>query len=972
MTLNFSASNAERQICERAAEIFGTPDPLGDYNFLEVGGDSLTASRLVAWICERFHVDFEVVWEQLVEADTIRQFAQSVKVPQITSMAVQAEVREDESDALSYAQKRIWFAEAFEPNTRAYHIVTIYRLNGQFNFAVFRDAVRAILHDHAALRTVVAARDGEAVQSFDSAAPLIDEPLDLCSSSFESSEAWIDAVSRQDFVLEGGPLFDFAALRIDSLTHVVVFRFHHLIADGWSVRVFFEELVRRYNERDVAEKRDEFSRASYSDFVVSEEKDLSPAYLTDATRYWAGQLAGIPADFKIFPGRPDSTNGFTTATRSLSLENQVSTALRDIARQDKTTLYAIILALFSIIAMRFSGASDLVVGTPAANRRRADFDSVIGCFINILPVRLRNIVNKTFRDVVGEVSEQLSRALKHQAFPFQKIVEAVNPERRAGRNPVFQVMVNAQDAGLADLHLSDLEIVEIPNPNADAKVDLGLYLWTSDPSIRVRFEYRTDVYSADQVALLADAFETLVRGVIAFPETPVNALGLLSSSVQSNIETVGRMAEPAVFSEERLDTLFEKTCERYGHSIAVRTSSQAVNYEQLGTEVERLCSHFKQLGVGHGDICGVYLGRSIDLVAVILAIWKTGAVYLPLDTDYPPSRIERMMDDAACQIVITDDTYCATCPSSKVRRINVSKLKEMSDIAPPNEDAPTRLSSDLAYILFTSGSTGRPKGVMVEHRNAVNYFRYIVEERGVGPGDVVLQIPPISFDPSIRDIVGAMVAGAELRFLNQAEAKDPAAICRELENGVTAILSITPSLLGAVVDSVDGTLSCPDLRTIGISGEVLQVDLVKRLRKRFGEHFDIVNQYGPTESTMTCAAYVVPKDVASGPLPIGRPHKGYKAYILNEAGQLCPFGVVGDLYLGGLGVSRGYVGRPDLTADRFVPNPFSIGERFYRTGDRCMWNTDGTIVFLGRIDHQVKLRGFRIELGEIEAALLEH
>ncbi|MGE5675070.1 MAG: non-ribosomal peptide synthetase, partial [Mycobacterium leprae] len=625
---------------------------------------------------------------------------------------------------------------------------------------------------------------------------------------------------------------------------------------------------------------------------------------------------------------------------------------------------------FQVLLHRYSGQTEICVGTPVAGRSRQELERLIGVFVSTLVMRTAIESSRSFRELLAQVRENVLNDFAHQELPFENLVEALQPVRDTSRSPLFQVMFSLQNTPVGSMALPGLTIDEVAIETGTAKFDLTLYLTEEGGALTGIMEYNTDLFDRATTLRMIGHFETLLAGIAANPQTPVAGLPLLTTAELSQV--MGEWNDTAVAYRQNvcLHELIEEQVERTPEATAVLFAGEEVSYRELNRRANQLAHGLRQLEVGPDVLVGICMERSVEMVVGLLAILKAGGAYVPLDPGYPPERLAFMLADAAVPVLLTQERLVAGLPEHGARVICLdtgwSALARESDANPVSGARP----SDTAYVIFTSGSTGRPKGVMVPHAGICNRLLWMQDEYQLTTADRVMQKTPFSFDVSVWEFFWPLMTGATLVVAQPEGHKDSQYLVKLIQEARVTTMHFVPSMLQIFTEEPD-LGHCESLRQVMCSGEALPPDVVERFYGRAPAHVLLHNLYGPTEASVDVTYWACPREGRMESVPIGRPIANTQIYLLNEQLQPVPVGVAGELHIGGVGLARGYLKRPDLTAEKFIPNPFGAG-RLYKTGDLARYRPDGAIEYLGRIDHQVKIRGFRIELGEIESALLRH
>ncbi|MFY1637338.1 non-ribosomal peptide synthetase [Solwaraspora sp. WMMB335] len=841
----------------------------------------------------------------------------------------------------SFAQRRLWLLDRLDPGLTTYNVPWTVGLSGPLDPSALQAALAALVARHEVLRTVFREEAGQPVQVVAPAAELDWRVVDLTGSADPgaAARARADELARTQFDLGEGPLLRTELLRLAPDEHVLVLVYHHIVADGWSFRILIGELADGYAGRPVPEPP-----IQYADFALW-QLEQSDGGLGDAQRYWLDELAGadLVLDLPADRARPEQPS-FRGGSRELTVPSDLTRRLREFAAARGTTLFTALLAGFGATVARLTGRTDLLVGVPVAGRQRAETEQVVGLFMNTLPVRLRPNPGDRYADLVGQLHDTVARALAHQEMPFERIVELCRVPRDPARSPVTQVM---------------FQIEELPPPfetgglrwrpemidNGGSKLDLTLLLAERGDELTGQLVYAVDLFDRDWARQFGECLLTVLDSALADPGRPLAELELVAPAQYARL-TGDWATGPAL-------------------PVGAPTAIELLARRWPDDGPARIAGALRALGVGPESRVGLCLPRGPELIPAVLGIWWAGASYVPLDPGHPPARLASVITDAGVEVVLGTSEGSApwstavvpdSVAASGVTVLELAAALAADPVARRPVPAPAA-----AYTIFTSGSTGRPKGVTVSQGNVAALLRAFAELLPIGPADHLVAVTTLAFDISVLELLLPPLIGARVTVADAQTATDAGALRRLLARCGATALQATPATWRALVTS-GGVPAGVRLRISG--GEPLPRDLADEL---LSDGAQLWNVYGPTETTVWSTATPVPPE---GPVLIGAPIPGTRCYVLDAALRPVPPGVVGQVYLAGAGVARGYLGQPALTAQRFVPDPFDdAGGRLYVTGDLARWRRDGGLELLGRVDHQVKIRGFRIEPAEVEAAL---
>jgi amino acid adenylation domain-containing protein len=886
---------------------------------------------------------------------------------------------------LSFGQQRLWFLHQLEPAGTAYNLAEAVRLRGRLDAASLQRALTETARRHEVLRTVYAMIDGEPRQIVQPPAPV---PLPLIHLSglpaprreAEAGRIAADAAARP-FDLARGPVLRAALLEIGRDDHVLLLALHHIATDGWSMGLLIRELTLHYAEQNAAQSSGAPSPLpalplQYSDFAAWQRGWLQGETLDNELRYWQERLTGAPTQLALPVDHPwpavQSSRGDRTP---VALDGDTAAVLRELARERGATLFMVLAGGLAALLQRITGEDDLLLGTPASGRDRPELEGLIGFFINTLVLRADLSGDPGVPALLSRVKETVLGADAHQVLPFERLIDALELPRDLSRSPLFQVMLAFQNLPAVAERPGTLDVQPFPFAVHQSQFELYFSLTDTPGGLFGLLEYRTDLFEAASAWRLARHFEALMTGMARAPQVPVSQLPLLSvAEEQLLVHEWNDTATAFSWPRERggLHHLVAAQAARTPGAVAVSCAGESLTYAELETRANRLARHLRSLGCGQETRVAVAMERSLELLVALLATLKSGAAYVPLDPDYPRERLDFMLADAKPAVLLLQERLRAGLPETAAQVLPLhsgGRESEGFDGAALDEPADDQ---QLAYVIYTSGSTGRPKGAMGHHAGIRNRLLWMQDAYRLSAADTVLQKTPDSFDVSVWEFFWPLLAGARVAFALPGEHRDPAALAARIAAEGVTVLHFVPSMLQLFLEE-PGIEACRSLRRVVASGEALTPELVRRFHERL-PGVALENLYGPTEASVDVTFQPCLPDAQGRTVPIGRPIANTRIHLMHPGGRPVPLGVAGELWIGGANVGRGYLGRPQLTAERFVPESldFQGGSRAYRTGDLARRRPDGAIEYLGRIDHQVKLRGVRIELGEIESALLGH
>ncbi|HEV2148046.1 MAG TPA: amino acid adenylation domain-containing protein, partial [Longimicrobiaceae bacterium] len=976
------ATPTEQMVAGLWAELLGLERVGADDDFFEVGGHSLRAMQAVSRL--RAALGIELPVRVLFEAPTLAALAARVDaaraggegspLPQIRP------VSRDPRGALplSFAQQRLWFLQQLHPGDTSYNLGGALRLTGVLDVAALEGALAGVVRRHEALRTrILTTAAGEGVQVVDPPAP-VPLPLDDLAPLPEAerrdeARRRIAAAARQPFDLERGPMFRVRLLRLDRHEHVLAWTVHHVVSDAWSSGVLAREVSALYAAaaEGAAPELPELP-VQYADYAAWQREHLSGEVLEAQLAHWRRELEGAPAALLLPTDRPRRpAAGFTGASESMVLPPALADRLARLAREEGATPFMALLAAWAALLARYAGEEDVVVGTPTAGRTRPELEGLIGFFVNTLAIRVDLSRDPGFRALLGRVRGTALGAFEHQELPFERLVDELGTERDLGRHPVFQVMFALQNAPEGALRLAGLTLAPLETGAAATPFELSLALREGPDGILAELLYAADLFEAATAQRMLGHYRALLERAAAEPDSPVAVLPLLAPAEREQLlEEWNGVPAPDAAGLSVVEMVWAQAARAPG-ATAVVLGERSLSYAELVGRADRLARRLRRWGAGPENRVAVLLDRSLELPVALLGTLRAGAAYVPVDPALPPERVSFLLEDTAAAAVITRADLRARLPETGAPVLHLEEGAEGGGDAAP---LPAVDPASLAYVIHTSGSTGTPKGAMVEHRALAAFALAMGARLGLGPGDRMLQFAALGFDVVVEELFPAWTHGAAV-VLHEADLLDaPEELLRVVERrGVTGLELPTAYWHEWVrALALAGERLPAHVRFVIIGGERVSPE---RLAEWARLGVPLVHVYGLTETTVTTTTLDLPAGddgSAWSSLPIGRPVPGARVYLLDPHLDPVPVGVPGELCVGGAGVGRGYLGRPSLTAGRWVPDPFAAeaGARMYRTGDLARWLADGTIEFLGRTDHQVKVRGFRVEPGEVEAALL--
>ncbi|HEY0019293.1 MAG TPA: amino acid adenylation domain-containing protein, partial [Longimicrobium sp.] len=936
-------------------------------NFFDLGGHSLLATRVASRIRELFGIELPL--RVLFEAPTVAALAARVEEIRRAEPPVPPRVAQVERTGalpLSFAQERLWFLDRMEGGSATYNLPLALRLGGALDAAALRRALGEVVRRHESLRTTFHEVDGAAAQAVAPFAGFALPVEDLSALDDAAREAVVRRRAAEDaarpFDLSAGPVFRASLLRLADDDHVLLLCMHHIVSDGWSIGVLLRELSALYAAfRDGREPALGALPVQYAEFAAWQRQQLRGRALDRQLAYWTRQLAGAPALLELPTDRPrPAVQTYRGAQEPVRLSAALLQRLEALGRREGATLYMVLLGAFQVLLGKYAGSEDVVVGSPIAGRTRREVEELIGLFANTLVLRTDLSGDPGFREVLRRVREATLGAYEHQEVPFERLVAELQPERSLSYSPLFQVMFLLQNADDAGVELPGLRTSIMDTDTESAKYDLTLSLETDASGFRGVLGYSTELFDRATVRRMLGHLERVLEQVSADADVPLSALELLGDAERAAVLGEWNRTAAPYPADACLHQLFEAQAARTPDATALVHEDASLTYAQLNERANRLAHHLVRRGVRPEVRVGICLERGLEMVVSILAVLKAGGTYVGLDPAYPADRLAFMLADSDVAVLLTQDELRGVLPERDgVQVIRLDAARDAISIEPAENPVSGASPRNLAYLIYTSGSTGVPKGVAIEHRNAAALLGWAWSVYSADELDGVLASTSICFDLSIYELFVPLSRGGRVVIVDNALAL-PASAAREQ----VRLINTVPSAIAALLKS--GGIPA-GVRTVNLAGEPLKQEVVDALYAVDGIRH-VYDLYGPSEDT-TYSTWTLRQ--AGGQANIGRAIANTRAYVLDGALRPVPVGVPGELYLGGAGVARGYLGRPALTAERFVPDPFAAeaGARMYRTGDKVRWTAAGVLQYLGRFDDQVKVRGFRIELGEIEAAL---
>ncbi len=963
------ANPVEELVAGIWSEVLGLDRVGRDQNFFELGGHSLLATQVASRV--RDIVGVEIPLRAIFEAPTLAELSARIEkerdagvdgteAPPITPVARDGDL------PLSFSQERMWFLHELEPEGSAYNMGGAFRLAGAFDRRVAERCLAEIVRRHENLRTTFHSKDGLPLARI---SPEVDFDLSLhdlrespAADRVAEAKTRARAEIRRPFDLANGPLFRASAYRLDDEDHVVLFCMHHVVSDLWTFGVLFRELAELYaaggpeNCTTLPEPT-----LQYADFAGWQRRWFSGEVLEQQLAYWKKQLAGATVlELPVDKPRP-AVRGDSGALMSIELPPELVGELKALSVREGATPFMTLLAVFKLLLLRSTGQNDVVVGSPIAGRTRLEVETMTGTFVNTLAMRTDLSGDPSFHELIRRVRETTLSAYAHQDLPFEKLVEELAPERDLSHSPVVQVLFNLANAPFEEPLLEGLAWSPLEIDRGAAQFDLSLFV-DLEVTRKAYVEFNTDLFEAETIELFLRHYRNALRSLLEDPAQTLSRVPLLDEEERDRILVRWNDTEAAYPEETCFPQLFEARLGDHGREAAVVMGEERITADELNRRANRVARALRDRGARPGVLVGIFMERSIDMVVGLLGIQKSGAAYVPLDPAFPRDRLAFMIEDAGVPVVVTQENLAGDLPAHEAEVLLLDAKLASARRGSDENLPPLAGPDDLCYVIYTSGSTGKPKGVQVPHRALVNFLESMRLEPGLEAKDVLLAVTTLSFDIAALELYLPLVSGARVVICDRETAYDGRQLIELIESSGATVMQATPATWRLLLDS--GWQGTEGLKIL-CGGEALSRDLADELLPRCET---LWNMYGPTETTIWSTIWKVePK----GPISIGRPIANTEIYLLDAQLQPVPVGVPGELYIGGHGLARGYLDRPELSAEKFVPHPFdeARGARIHRTGDLARWLRDGRIECLDRMDNQVKIRGFRIDLGEIETAL---
>ncbi|ASZ13238.1 non-ribosomal peptide synthetase [Chitinophaga sp. MD30] len=967
-------NSREQALSDIWSELLGVEQVSIHTNFFEAGGHSLLAIRLISAI--RKALEIEIPISYVFDYPTIALFIdklgplkETARIPDIVKEERPAQI------PLSFNQERLWFIDQLEGSVQ-YHVPETFRLKGKLNRSALAAALNGIVNRHESLRTIIKAIGGVPHQLMlpenSWQLEVIDQPIYRENATALSEQ--IQAFMVKPFDLAADHMLRAHLVVLGEEEHILVINIHHIVSDGWSIGVLVQELVELYKAAEAGSPSTLAPlELQYADFSIWQRKYLSGDNLGKQLDYWNKQLSGVPVlQLPTDHARPaiQSSRG---GVSDYEIDPALTAALNALAQQQGTTLFMTLLSAFNVLLYRYSGQDDICVGTSIAGRTRKELEGLIGFFVNTLALRNDLSGNPTFAQLLQGVKRSTLDAYAHQETPFEKVVETVVKDRDLSRNPLFQVMFELQNTPeVPDLRLGQVQLLKEEVEHTTAQFDLIVSMEEAAGRLTWYAEYSADLFEPTTIDRMMAHFEQLLRSIVAQPQTKINDLKMLGDEEEQELLYTFNNTATSYPQESNAIAIFEAVAAATPDAIALVFGNQQISYGSLNTRSSQLAHYLRQLGVTTDTLVPLCVGRSVDMIVAILAIWKAGGAYIPVDPTFPADRIHYMIQDSDARVVVTEDALRNQLELSGIQVIALDADNELIAQQPANTQFPPILAGQLAYMIYTSGSTGTPKGVLIEHAGMLNHLYAKINELELDNRTVVAFTASYTFDISVWQMFTALLCGGRTVVYSTELIFQPSALLQSVADEKVTVLELVPSYLSSLLQ-LKARVALSDLKYLLVTGEtVSQAVLAQWFSHPAYGNIPVVNAYGPTEASDDITHHFMYEAPVHPNVPLGKTIQNLSIYVRDIAGQLSPVGVPGEICVSGIGVGRGYFKRPELTAERFIQDPFrNDNTRMYRTGDLGRWLHDGTLEHLGRMDDQVKVRGYRIELGEVEAAITQ-
>ncbi len=954
-------SEIEEKLVSIWQEVLGIEKIGINDNFFELGGHSLKAINVAAKIHKELNVS--VPLRELFKTPTIKGLASYVEGTTQSIYSSIAPVEEREYYPLSSAQKRIYTLQQFEENSTSYNMPMVMTLEGELDKIKLEEAFNKLLQRHEALRTSFEVIDGEPVQ-------VVHKKVNFAIEYVEASKEKAGEIAEifvKAFDLSKAPLLRVALTKINDKEHILMIDMNHIISDGVSMGILTKEFIELYDGKELVELK-----IQYKHFAAWQNEMFKSGEIKKQEEYWLKAFEGevpvlnMPTDYQRA-----SIQSFEGDNISFELNEEVTSKLKQIAKETGSTMYMVLLSACNVLLSKYSCQEDIVIGSPISGRPHADLQNIIGMFVNTLAMRNYPKSSKTFKEFLAEVKVSSLQAFENQDYQFEELIDKLNITRDLSRNPLFDVMFSMQNMDSHEIQIEELNFKPYEIDNNIAKFDMTITAAELDKTIGVNLNYCTKLFNKQTIENMSKHLANILSSIANNINLRLSELEMLSEQEKHQLLVEFNDTKAEYPKDKTIYQLFEQQAAETPDDIAVTYGEEAITYKELDTSSNQLARTLREKGAKPNSIVAIIVDRSFEMIIGIMGILKAGAAYLPIDPEYPEDRISYILEDSKTELLLTQNKYIDKVEfAGEILNLESKQSYANEGTKLDNVNSP----KDLAYILYTSGSTGNPKGVMIEHESAVNTLTETERNFPVAKEDVYLLKTTYTFDVSVMEIFAWFVGKGKLAILKPGDEKDISEILNAIEKYKVTHINFVPSMLNLFLERLDdeNVNKTNSLKYVVAGGEALTKETVNRLQKLI-KNASLENIYGPTEATIYVTRYSLKhSDKDTKNIPIGKPTSNINAYIIDKNKKLQPVGIQGELCFSGIGLGRGYLNRPELTAEKYIENPFVPGERMYKTGDLARWLPDGNIEFLGRIDFQVKIRGFRIEMGEIESQLLKY
>ncbi|MGF1489500.1 MAG: amino acid adenylation domain-containing protein, partial [Prochloraceae cyanobacterium] len=900
--------------------------------------------------------------QTVFKSSTIAQFSQAISQQEKYNLAAIKHLPNNRDNiTLSLGQERLWFLQQLEENSPSYNMSTSIKINGALDIKVLKRSIIEITRRHEILRTSFPVINGTSVQKIH---PEINFEIEVFDSPLEI-EKILTTEAQKPFNLSQSPLFRVTLLRLSEREQILLLMMHHIISDGWSIGVLIRELTTLYLSYS-QQKPSPLPEipVQYADYAVWQRNYLQEKILENQLNYWKQQLANIPPLLNLPTDRPrPPIQTYQGESFTIKIAPELSNKIKALAKKSGTTLYMTLLAGFATLLYRYSHQKDICIGSPIANRNHSEIEELIGFFVNTIVLRSRFENNPSFSELLTQIKQVTLDAYVNADLPFDRVVQALQPERNLSHSALFQVMFVWNKARKA-WQLPEIELTEIEPKSVTAKFDITLAILEEETELITSWEYKTELFDRETILAMANNFITLLTAITKDPEQKVSQLNLLTKEDSNRLVSQWNNTEKE-YALEPVDRLFERQIKLNHQAVAIEFETEKITYLELNNRANKLANYLQKLGVKAEVKVGICLERSIEMVIGLLAIIKAGGAYIPLDPKYPRSRIDYMLEDSQTKILLTQDKLQENFDKKNLEIISVDRDRQTISLEPETNLVSPKNGDNLAYVIYTSGSTGKPKGVEICHKSLTNFLTSMSLKPGLKNSDTLLAITTICFDIAALEIYLPLIVGAKIILASEEQSADGNQLKEILERNEITVMQATPATWRSLLAA---NWQGKERLKILCGGEKLTPDLANNLLTKSAE---LWNLYGPTEATIWATINKIEesKETKNSIVSIGHPIANTRVYILDKHLKPVPLGVAGELYIGGIQLARGYLNKPQLTKERFIDSPWG---RLYKTGDLVRYLKNGKIEYLDRADNQVKIRGFRIELGEIESILNTH